>query len=545
MKPLRPAFIILLALFLFQHLHAQKRCATVENQQLKQAAGKIFETTDQFEQALAKKISARKKNPLQNLTLEEPYRIPVVVHVIHNGEAIGVGRNIPDEQIISQIEVLNKDFNRLNTDASNTPAEFLPVAGSIEIEFVLAKQDPDGQVTDGIVRVDGNRTEWPLSRESEFKALSYWPAEDYLNIWVIRFQSYLGYAQFPVSSGLSGLEDEDDNRLTDGVVVDYRVFGTIEADPTFNLNEQYNLGRSTTHEVGHFLGLRHIWGDDDNCSSTNDYVADTPNQGDETYNCPAHPQVDCSATNKMFQNYMDYTDDACMNLFTRQQIDRMITVLENSPRRNTLTTSYGLEEPAPGTIDVELVSIDNPVPVVCDRSPEIKFTVENLSTTPVTSLRIKITANTIVKDTTLTGLSFTGSTTLNVPFEKLSPENDSELLYGENMISIDIISINEKTDPVPENNELEESITVLYPDCDVFALYINASDETVITFELPESKPVEIRVYNMVGQEIARAQHESIINQTVPLNLVQRNGFYIVRLQIGSRFYTRKVYLKP
>ncbi|CAN0441729.1 unnamed protein product, partial [Phaeothamnion confervicola] len=261
---------------------------------------------------------------------------------IHDGEAEGVGRNIPDAQVISQIEVLNKDFNRLNTDAGNTPAEFTSVAGSLDIEFVLANQDPDGQVTDGIMRIDGNRAQWSLGRESEFKALhpavgnsdddytEYWPAEDYLNIWVIKFQDFLGYAQFPVSSGLPGLENADDNSLTDGIIIDYRVFGTDDAGP-FSLDDQYNKGRTTTHEVGHFLGLKHIWGDDTGCNKS-DYADDTPNQGEETYDTPDYPLADNCTSSVMFQNYMDYTDDIMMNLFTLNQVDRMMTVLENSPR---------------------------------------------------------------------------------------------------------------------------------------------------------------------------------------------------------------------
>jgi hypothetical protein len=196
----------------------------------------------------------------------------------------------------------------------------LSTAGSLNIEFVLAKQDPDGQPTDGILRVDGNRDQWSIGLESEFKALSYWPAEDYLNVWIIKFTGFLGYAQFPVSSGLPGLEDEDNNRLTDGVILDYRVFGTDDAGP-FNLDDQYNRGRSTTHEVGHFLGLRHIWGDTNGCGA-DDFTNDTPIQDEETYDTPNHPLLDACSPAIMFQNYMDYTDDVSMNLFTDEQVDK-------------------------------------------------------------------------------------------------------------------------------------------------------------------------------------------------------------------------------
>jgi hypothetical protein len=288
-------------------LVAQQKCATVEYLQQKQNQNILRESEIQFEKQLAENITQHKNDLINKRTQSGPYKIPVVVHIIHNGEAEGTGRNLSDEQIISQIEVLNKDFNRLNTDATNTPAEFLSVAGSIEIEFVLAKQDPNGYCTTGINRIHGNRTSWSLSLENQFKALSYWPAEDYLNIWVISFSGYLGYAQFPVSSGLLGLEDADNNRLTDGVVIDYRAFGVGSTSP------YYNLGRTATREVGHFLGLRHIWGDDDACNES-DYVMDTPNQAAENYDCPSYPLADDCSTSVMFQNFMDYSDDVCLNI---------------------------------------------------------------------------------------------------------------------------------------------------------------------------------------------------------------------------------------
>jgi hypothetical protein len=545
-----PALTLFLLFAFSSGLYAQRRCATVEYQQLNRASGKVFETDEQFEKALAEKIRARKKNPLLNLSSGVPYRIPVVVHVIHNGEAEGVGRNIPDAQIISQIDVLNKDFNRLNTDAINTPADFAGVAGNLNVEFVLARQDPDGQPTDGIMRIDGNRDQWSLALEDVFKALhpapgnsdndytDYWPPEDYLNIWVIKFTGFLGYAQFPVSSGLPGLEDENNNRLTDGVILDYRVFGTDDAG-SFDLYDQYNKGRSTTHEVGHFLGLRHVWGDDNGCAES-DYADDTPNQGEETYNTPVHPLEDDCSPAIMFQNYMDYTDDVSMNLFTLDQVERMIVVLENSPRRASLSSSHGLEEPVPGDIDAGILEIENPVAVVCDQTPDLRFTVANLSDEAITSMTVKLTINSIVTEAEV---SFTGA-----PFTTLAEVTVSaiNLGVGDNSIGIKITGINGMTDPNPANNELETSVTVLNPECTTFALYTNEAGTPVITFDLSEPMPVEISVMDMVGRQTARVQHENILNQTVPLPLPARmKAVYIVRLKIGTRYYSRKVYLYP
>src|SRR5690606_1866302 len=126
------------------------------------------------------------------------------------------------------------------------------------------------------------------------KAHSYWPAEDYLNVWVCNMTGLLRYAQFPVSP-LPGLENSSNNRLTDGVVIAYNVFGSDDYG-SFNLLSKYKKGRTTTHEIGHFLGLRHIWGDDEGSCDGTDYVNDTPNQSDRSTGCPNYPQTSCGVS---------------------------------------------------------------------------------------------------------------------------------------------------------------------------------------------------------------------------------------------------------
>src|SRR5688572_11566516 len=202
----------------------------------------VPQKNEEFEQWIQTKISQR-KNRKTLRTQAGPYKIPVVFHVIHTGTPVGSDVNISDARIISQLEVLNEDFKRLNSDAGNTPAEFLSLAGSLDLEFVFAKQSPEGLPTNGIVRVNGNQPSWSSNQDEQLKALSYWPSEDYLNIWVTNLSGgFLGYAQFPVSN-LPGLEEFQDGLApTDGVVIDYTVFGVGSSDP------QYNLGRTTTHE---------------------------------------------------------------------------------------------------------------------------------------------------------------------------------------------------------------------------------------------------------------------------------------------------------
>lgn len=316
---------------------SQDRCGTVEyNQQLKQN-NLIKESDAQFEKWLGERIQHRKTGDKQKRKQSATYKIQVVVHIIHNGEPEGFGSNIPKEQVHSQIKVLNNDFGRLNTDAVKTPKEFQAVAGSMAIEFVLAQTDPNGLPTTGINRVKGTQPDWHAIDDNEtLKALSYWPAENYLNIWVCTLNDRYGFAQFPVSS-LPGLENTSRNRLTDGLTISFNAFGSSDYG-NFLLHPIYIKGRTTTHEMGHFFGLRHIWGDADDCLGT-DYVDDTPTQSTSTIGCPDGPIRQCPADapkSKMFMNFLDYTDDVCMNLFSQGQVERMITVLENSPRRASL-----------------------------------------------------------------------------------------------------------------------------------------------------------------------------------------------------------------
>tara|TARA_R110000744_G_scaffold325657_2_gene431486 strand:+ start:4106 stop:5092 length:987 start_codon:yes stop_codon:yes gene_type:complete len=276
------------------------------------------------------------------------YRIPVVVHVVHNGENIGNGANITYEQVKSQIDVLNEDFRKMantNGDGQN------PNGTDTQIEFFLAEKDPNGAVLTepGIDRIDGGRSEWPKGSfrnpiDTSLKPISIWPPDHYFNIWTVNFGGFtgrnlLGFAQFPDMSGLDGLNEIGGSAETDGIVIGYKYFGSSEKGDFPDLMFPFDIGRTTTHEVGHWLGLRHIWGDGD-CSA-DDFCDVTPNAAGPNYGCPSG-QISCE-TLDMIENYMDYTDDACMNTFTFDQRDRMHIVLENSPRRKELVLK--VEEP--------------------------------------------------------------------------------------------------------------------------------------------------------------------------------------------------------
>jgi hypothetical protein len=254
------------------------------------------------------------------------YKIPVVVHVLYNTP----DQNITDAQVISQINALNRDFRRLNADSSLTPSRFRSIAADVQIEFVLATADPSGRATRGIVRKYTDQTVFKTDDRIKFSSQGgsdAWNTKNYLNIWVGKFQSVMGYSTIP------GSPEE-----TDGIVVSTQAFGT------FNTVSPYNMGRTAVHEAGHWLGLKHIWGDQ-YCGD--DGVGDTPVQGNFTPGCPTTFRSSCSngEMGDMYMNYMDYTSDACVNLFTLGQKQRMRAMFSAGGPRNSLLYSKGLSQP--------------------------------------------------------------------------------------------------------------------------------------------------------------------------------------------------------
>jgi hypothetical protein len=259
-----------------------------------------------------------------------PIRIPVVVHVVHHTDE----QNVSTEQIKSQIDALNADYQKTNPDISQVPNPYQSRIGDPRLVFELAVRDPSGQRTDGVTRTRTAETSFdydgPKGEAVKFTARGGhdgWPRERYLNIWVGPLgDGLLGYASFP-----------GEDPLLDGVVITTSAFGTMgTARPPFD------KGRTLTHEVGHWLNLFHIWGDDGGACSGSDQVRDTPNQAGDNARCPAFPHKTCgNKTNgDLFMNYMDYTDDACMVMFTKGQVVRMEATMNGA--RLALTTSDAL-----------------------------------------------------------------------------------------------------------------------------------------------------------------------------------------------------------
>lgn len=336
------------------------RCASDEyNAELLKSNPKMM-GSKAYEVMIAKQIQIN-KTTINKVNGGVVYTIPLVVHVFHNGEAVGVGANISDAQVLSQIQVLNEDFRRMaGTRGFNTD----PDGADVEVEFCLAKQTPDGCPTNGIDRVNIgqngiNETSLPnaLTQMDALKPASIWDPSKYMNMWSVAFNGgsgLLGYAQFPGGTA-----------NTDGVVSDYRTFGSDD-DPNVTLTGDFNLGRTMTHEVGHYLGLFHTFQGGCAESEGGDLCADTPavasgasngsicNTGNDS--CPTPV-----GTPDMVENYMDYSTDVCMNIFTNDQKARVIGTMTGATNRPSTLTSNVCDALASvnddGSIDVEQFSI--------------------------------------------------------------------------------------------------------------------------------------------------------------------------------------------
>jgi PKD repeat protein len=296
----------------------------------------------ELERQTAEYVSSLNSNKSTNAAANQRVKriIPIVFHVFHNGGP----ENISKQRILEQVEILNRDFQRLNADTNETNPIYKSIAADCDIEFRLAKLDPNGNCTDGIVRV---KTDLTYNADDNIKALSRWPNNKYFNVWVVETISttqvggvVLGRSQFPGGSN-----------TTDGVL--------LKATVTGNTTTFSNYGRTLTHEIGHSLNLRHIWGD---ATCGNDFVADTPPHNGANSGCPNNRVSTCVTGNviEMTENYMDYTNGVCQNMFSEGQKTRMEAVWNSTTNgRNNLYSSSNLV--ATGTNDGYVATSCTPI----------------------------------------------------------------------------------------------------------------------------------------------------------------------------------------
>ena len=428
------------------------RCATVEYEQFLQEKNPNRMSNAQFENWLLPLVAKQKAMRANSKTAGTVITIPVVVHVIHSGEEIGVAPNITDAQVKSQIKVLNEDYRKmLDTPGYNTN----PVGADVEIQFELAKQDPNGNPTNGINRVNLGEPSWAdTDIEGTVKPSTIWNPSFYMNMWSLAFtdNTLLGYAQFPNSSGLPGLDAIGGSTKTDGVVSNYNVFGSIDYnDGTFLLDGTYNKGRTMSHEVGHWLGLIHIWGD---TACGDDYCNDTPVHNDANYGCPT--VVNCDANgNEMVENYMDYTDDACMNIFTQNQKDRITTIINNAARRKSLITSTKNTAIPLFANDAE-VKLEASVPkVFCGsvgNQTKQTITIINRGTTNLTAASLNYNIN--------NGSNTTYNWTGNLATNEQSSFDITINSASDGTVSTNVVTANGGTDQRPTNNAATGTFTI-------------------------------------------------------------------------------------
>ncbi|MDH3652250.1 MAG: M43 family zinc metalloprotease [Saprospiraceae bacterium] len=261
--------------------------------------------------------SAHELSLSRNLNNDSLLTIPIVFHNLFRLSDQRIG----EEQTLAQLDILNADFQRSNKDTIKTPTAFLKVAANCKINFCLTNVDSEGKSFSGINFKQTQQAEIGLSDDyyrNNQGGQSPWDPTRYLNIWVCEITEGGSIAGFANSTSST-------SQLNEGVVIDYRFFGIDgTAVPPFD------GGRTLTHEIGHWLGLNHIWGDAVDCTA-DDGLEDTPVQLISYEGCPIFPQVSCGSED-MFMNFMDLTDDACMNLFTQDQKSMMRqTLMEKKP----------------------------------------------------------------------------------------------------------------------------------------------------------------------------------------------------------------------
>lgn len=376
MKTIKIICLILACLFVSNLTLAQRNtCGTIEHMKLKLENDPLYAASlESAEEELSMFINSKKNSKSKNSSIPT-LKIPVVVHVLYKT----TDQNISDAQIKSQLKVMNEDFRRLNPDTGNTPDVWKNIAADSHIEFCLATKDPNGNPTNGILRRPTKINSFTTDDKVKFTNQGgddAWDTKRYLNIWVCNLTGgLLGYGEFPTSLYSN----------TYGFVVAYFAFGTEG-----NVNTNTKRGRTTIHEISHCFNLRHIWADDGGGCNLDDGVDDTPKQAGPSNGCPKFPYKDACQIDSpgiMFMNYMDYSNDACMNMFTEGQTLRMRSAIDlfyptlNNPSLCDTLNLVGLNS--------ILKAIHNPIGDVCNDSITPQIVISNIGFDTIKGLKIK------------------------------------------------------------------------------------------------------------------------------------------------------------
>ena len=395
-------YLLLLSIFLPAVLNAQEtkrvaqeQCATMERLQLKFARNPRMKAAFERENATftnaVKRGAYRLADADVNPNNRTAYTIPVVFHIVSTNPA-----SISDASIMAQLDVLNKGFSGTNGDSTRIPNYFKALLGKTGIQFCLAKRTPSGDGTTGIERIKTSQTSFEATNDGVKHASTggadAWDTQKYLNVWLCMLKGQvLGYATFP--------NDLNNSANEQGVVIDYRAIpgGTYT---------NYNSGKTLVHETGHYFNLHHIWGDETGTCSDTDYIDDTPNQYSQTQSCISGVKTDActpGGNGIMYQNYMDYSLDSCLVMFTSQQVSRMEASL--IAYRSSLLTSNSCTPPTLKNYDARLLTIDQPAQRLCTSSFTPVVSIQNNGSQLLTSLDI----NTRIDNGTITNFTWKGS----------------------------------------------------------------------------------------------------------------------------------------
>jgi hypothetical protein len=374
----RPALVLWLLLLLNctvsmaqQIVNGGPRCATMEvmNNAFKRNPA-LKASFDKQSARMLQTVAQRKARGQNSRILGATIYIPVVFHIVLQNPAL-----VSDAQLQAQIDQLNTDFAGLNPDTNRIPAAFKPLFAKTQIQFKLAQRTPDNEPATGIERTVTTRNKFsiddPALKYAVQGGANAWDRDRFLNVWITDLaDNYLGYSTFPGSPAAE-----------DGIAINYNSLpGSAGV---------YNKGRTLVHESGHYFFLFHIWGDENFCGA-DDGIDDTPKQATHTTGCPVGEvridQCTNTAPGIMYQNYMDYTDDACMVMFTNDQVLRMETAL--STYRASLFTTNGGDPVVLPNLDAAVKSINSPVALVCTPDFAPVITLRNRGTQTITSATI-------------------------------------------------------------------------------------------------------------------------------------------------------------
>jgi hypothetical protein len=447
-------------------------------------------TDEQYKQQFLRNSKLAEAYQLMKVATNDTlYTIPVVVHVIYHADNAAV-ENISDEQVQSQLDVLNEDYNISNENILDVPSIWQPLVRNSKIKFVLANTDTNGNYTTGITRTPTNIT----NAFSIFDNRIYstvdggkdaWNSMYYLNIWVCELENnVLGFASFPGTIANS-----------DGVVINYKAFGRFK-----NTIAPYNFGRTATHEIGHWLNLLHIWGDDNGACSNDDAISDTPKQANSNTRCPSFPKTDActdTAPGIMYMNYMDYTDDKCMSFFTNRQVERMKLALATS--RNSLVASNGLASPNINQKDISIDSIENPVTYSANRCFQPKVKIRNNGNVTCSNITFNYAISAGISKNFLWNDSIQAGETKWVELDEIGGDLGSNL-FEVRIVDNDYNHVNNYKSSSFRINNSSNFNCAISSSISIYPNPVTNSDVLAINTNYTESQKAAIKIYSNDGK---------------------------------------------